>query len=69
MANPSTARKSPVRLLTFFQEAREELKKVAWPDRQTTIRYTIVVIIVSLGTSLVIGGLDWVLQLSLEQII
>ncbi|PIT97995.1 MAG: preprotein translocase subunit SecE [Candidatus Andersenbacteria bacterium CG10_big_fil_rev_8_21_14_0_10_54_11] len=62
-------RRGPSRLLSFIKEAREELKKVAWPDRQTTIQYTIVVVFVSVGTSLVIGGLDWALQLLLEQVI
>ena len=44
--------------LSFIREAREELKKVSWPTRQTTIRYTVIVIVMSLGVGLIAGGMD-----------
>lgn len=59
----------PSTIMTFMKEARDELKKVTWPTRQTTIRYTIIVIIASLGVGLVIGGIDYLFQLGLESII
>lgn len=55
--------------LSFIREAREELKKVSWPSRQTTIRYTIIVIAMSLGVGLITGGIDWVLSTLLKTFI
>ncbi len=45
----------------FFNEVKEELGKVAWPSREQTIRYTILVIIVAVAVGLFLGGLDYVL--------
>jgi len=60
---------APRILLTFIKEAKEELKKVTWPTRQTTTRYTVIVVIASLAVGLIIGGMDYVFQLGLELII
>lgn len=49
--------------LLFLQEVREELDKVVWPTREQTIRYTILVIIVTVAVGLILGGLDYVLTL------
>lgn len=46
---------------TFLKEVREELMKVAWPGREQTIRYTILVVIVAAGVGLFLGGLDYIL--------
>ena len=45
----------PVR---FIQEVITELKKVTWPTRQETIKLTMVVVTVSAGIGLFVGGLD-----------
>lgn len=45
----------------FFREVREELTKVVWPTRDEIIRLTGVVIIVSLGVGLFLGGVDLIL--------
>jgi preprotein translocase subunit SecE len=39
-----------------------ELKKVTWPDQQTTKNLTLVVIAISAVLGALLGGLDWVLQ-------
>lgn len=39
-----------------------ELKKVTWPDRETTKNLTLVVIAISVALGAFLGGLDWVLQ-------
>ncbi|MEX2054801.1 MAG: preprotein translocase subunit SecE [Candidatus Andersenbacteria bacterium] len=59
----------PVSLLRFFREARDELRKVSWPSRETTIRYTLIVILSSLILGLLIGGLDYLLTLIIESVI
>ena len=39
-----------------------ELKKVTWPDRETTKNLTLVVIAISAALGALLGGLDWVMQ-------
>ncbi|HLD26075.1 MAG TPA: preprotein translocase subunit SecE [Candidatus Andersenbacteria bacterium] len=53
----------------FIREAREELKKVSWPDRTTTIRYTIIVVAASLVMGAVVGGIDYIFTLLLELVL
>ena len=48
-------------ILNFLKEVREELSKVAWPSREQTIRYTILVILVAVVVGLFLGGLDYIL--------
>ncbi|MFH1353723.1 MAG: preprotein translocase subunit SecE [bacterium] len=59
----------PGMVTNFIREARDELKKVSWPSRQTTLRYTVIVIIACLITGFVIGGVDYLFSLSLERVI
>ncbi len=47
--------------VVFFKEVRDELKKVVWPTRDEIIRLTGVVILVSLGVGLFLGGTDFIL--------
>ena len=44
----------------FLREVRGELKKVAWPTREETIRYTIIVFIALVLLTAFIAGLDWI---------
>ncbi|MCC7023645.1 MAG: preprotein translocase subunit SecE, partial [Thermomicrobiales bacterium] len=39
-----------------------ELKKVTWPDKETTKNLTLVVIGISAVLGALLGGIDWVLQ-------
>ncbi|MBI3273848.1 MAG: preprotein translocase subunit SecE [Candidatus Colwellbacteria bacterium] len=50
------------RLITYVKEVRIELKKVTWPTRQETIRYTLMVIIISAVTAVFLGAIDFILQ-------
>ncbi|MBI4035777.1 preprotein translocase subunit SecE [Candidatus Daviesbacteria bacterium] len=47
--------------VNFLKEVKEELGKVAWPTREQTIRYTVLVILVAVVVGLFLGGLDAVL--------
>lgn len=53
----------------FLQETLDELKKVTWPKQDEVIRLTILVIVVSLGVGIFIGGLDFVFTKLTEIII
>jgi preprotein translocase subunit SecE len=45
----------------FIREAWAEIKKVIWPDRETTRNLTLVVIAVSVVLGILLGGIDFVL--------
>ena len=47
--------------LQFVTEAKNELKKVAWPTRKETTGITGVVIITSFVMCIYLGIVDWVL--------
>ncbi len=50
-------------IITFLKEVREEMLKVAWPTKEQTVRYTILVILVAVTVGLFLGGLDYLLTL------
>lgn len=50
-----------INIINFLKEVKEELEKVAWPTKQQTIRYTILVIIIAVVTGLFLGGFDYIL--------
>ena len=56
-------------IISFVREAKDELKKVTWPTRESTIRYTLIVIFASLIVSLIIGGIDFLLEIGLEAVV
>lgn len=47
--------------VNFLKEVRDELSKVVWPSRDEVIRLTGVVILVSLGLGIFLGGIDIIL--------
>lgn len=51
-------------IINFLKEVKGELEKVAWPTREQTIRYTILVIIVAVAVGLFLGGLDYILTIA-----
>jgi len=44
----------------FVKEVRQELRKVAWPTRQETINYSIIVLVALVVMTSFIAGIDWV---------
>jgi preprotein translocase subunit SecE len=57
------------KLANFLKEVRLELKKVTWPTRQETIRFTLLVIGVSAGVALFLGGLDYLFSIILTRFV
>lgn len=45
-------------MFKFVNEVRTEMLKVTWPTRADTIRLAIIVIAISVGVGLYLGGLD-----------
>jgi preprotein translocase subunit SecE len=57
------------KITAFLKEVRLEMKKVNWPSREETIKYTLIVIGVSLAVAIYLGGLDFLLSLLLNRLL
>ena len=57
------------KITTFLKEVRLEIKKVNWPTRQQTMRYTLIVLGISAVVALFLGGLDFLFTYLLDQFI
>jgi len=53
----------------FLTEVKQELKKVTWPTRQETIRYTLLVVFISLGVAFFLGAGDIVFSWLLNKFV
>jgi len=59
----------PSKITTFLKEVRLEMKKVNWPTRQETLRYTLIVIGVSIVVAVFLGGIDFIFTTFLNKFI
>ena len=66
MATTQIGRLKP---FVFLQEVRTELSKVSWPSRSQAIRFTLLVVVVSMIVAAFIGGLDYVFTKLIELIL
>ena len=57
------------RFTTFLKESRTELRKVTWPTREETIRYTVAVVAISLGVAALLGGADFIFKALLTKFV
>ena len=46
--------------IEYFRQVVFETQKVSWPTKQTTIELTALVVVVSAGVALYLGGLDFI---------
>lgn len=56
-------------ITNYFKSSKEELKKVAWPTRKETVKNTMVVIGISLATAVFLGGIDYMLNFVLKEVL
>jgi len=54
---------------TYLHEVRQELAKVAWPDRQTLTTYTAVSLITTVALTAYTSGLDYVFNTAFVDLI
>ena len=57
------------KITTFLKEVRLEMKKVNWPTREQTIRYTLIVIGVSVAVATFLGTIDFIFTTLLNKFI
>jgi preprotein translocase subunit SecE len=55
-------------LVQYLKDSKTELGKVTWPSKKDTIKYSFLVIAISVFVAIFFGGLDWILSLGLEQL-
>mgnify|MGYP003816525835 CR=1 FL=1 len=58
-----------MKLTNFFKEVGSEIKKITWPTRQETIKYTLIVIGVSVIVAIILGGFDFILVRLMDKFI
>jgi preprotein translocase subunit SecE len=59
----------PIKIVTFLKEVRLEMKKVNWPTRQQTIRYTLIVVGASVAVAAFLGSLDFLFTTLLNKFV
>jgi len=59
----------PAKIIVFLKEVKTEMKKVNWPTRQETIRYTLIVIGISVVVAAFLGSLDLLFTFLLNKFI
>ena len=62
-------RSFPNKIITFLKESKLELKKVNWPTREETVRFTLIVVVISIAVAVFLGGLDVVFSRLLERML
>ena len=60
--SPKKGAKSSNRLIRYFQETRDELRKVTWPSRPDTVRLTLIVLASTVVAMVFLGLLDFLFQ-------
>lgn len=59
----------PQKAIKFLKQVRTELKRVTWPTRKEAVRYTLLVIGLTLGVAAFLGGLDFLFSWLLTEFI
>jgi preprotein translocase subunit SecE len=59
----------PNKVITFLKEVRLEMKKVNWPTKEETIKYTLIVIGISVVVAIFLGGFDVLFTTLLEKFV
>ena len=54
---------------TYLRESRAEMNHVSWPTRAQAITYTVVVVVLSVGTAAFLGAFDYLFKVGIEFII
>jgi preprotein translocase subunit SecE len=50
----------------FLKEVKQEVKKVTWPTKVETFKYSLMVVVASLLVAFYLGGIDFVVTRFLE---
>jgi preprotein translocase subunit SecE len=59
----------PQKLFIYLKQVKTEVKKINWPTKQQTIRYSLVVVGISAVVAFFLGGLDFIFSTLLKKIV
>ena len=62
MARKKAQAKKENRIVAYFKETQAEIRKVHWPTRREATNLTGVVLAVTVGMSIFLGGVDYLLS-------
>lgn len=57
------------RLITYFRDSFQELKRVVWPNRKQAIQHSVVVIILSFVVAAFLAGLDIIFSQGMDRLL
>lgn len=57
------------KITSFFKEVKLETKKVNWPTRKETIKYTVATIAITIVIAIFLGGIDFIFTTVLNKLI
>ncbi len=58
-----------MKIIDYIKETKGELKHVSWPTRRQTVIFTIIVILISIGTALFLGFFDFIFTQILQKFV
>ncbi len=58
-----------MKIIDYIKETKGELKHVSWPTRRQTVIFTIIVILISVGTALFLGFFDFIFTQILQKFV
>lgn len=59
----------PAKKKGFFSNMKAEFKRIVWPDKDTVVKESTAVVVVTLILGIIIALLDWAIKLGLDKII
>jgi preprotein translocase subunit SecE len=57
------------KIISFLADAKLELKRVNWPRREETTRYTLFVVVFTMGLAVFLGFFDFIFLFLLEKFV
>lgn len=57
------------KLTNYIKGSAEEMKKVTWPTKKETVRYTLLILGISIATALFLGLLDYIFSLGIQALL
>ena len=66
VAQPSLFATRTASLRELYRDTMSEMRKITWPDQETTRNLTVVVIGISITLGILLGGIDFLLVKLLE---
>jgi len=57
------------KLLLYLKQVKVESKKINWPSREKTMRYSLVVIAIAGVVAMFLGGLDFIFRSAVQTLV